>query len=379
MHTTQRIAFIATDLAMGGRGRNITNLSNGLVRQGLAVDVLLLRTGSNYLHQLDPAVRVIKLNSTNSLTGLPSLVRYLRQARPEAFVAPTARNTLLALRARRIAGTTTRIYARLHNHSSSELAKLHVITRQRSLYRLRRHYSRCDGVIAVSEGVAEDFSRLTGLDHHKVRVCPNPVVTQNLLQLAQQPLSHPWFAAGQPPVILGVGRLNPQKDLPTLIRAFAIVHKLMPCRLLILGEGKLRPQLEGLIHALALDEVAALPGHVENPYPYLRQAAIYVLSSAWEGLPNALIEALALGTAVVSTDCPSGAREILEDGKHGRLVPVGDFFGLALAIQQTLKVPPTAERLQAAAARYTEAASCQAYLQAFGFTPPPAAAHSQMP
>lgn len=368
MSVTQRIAFIATDLAMAGRGRNITNLSNALTKQGLAVDVLLLRTGSAYVQQLDPAVRVIKLDSTSTLLGLPGLVRYLKQERPQAFVTPTPRNTLLALRARRLAGTDTRIYARLHNNYSSELAKLHPLTRWRYLHRLRRHYPRCDGVVAVSQGVAQDFSHVTGLNKLEVQVCPNPVVTQNLLALAEEPLEHPWFAPGEPPLILGVGRLNPQKDLPTLIRAFDQAQKNLPCRLMILGEGKLRAELEGLVHELGLDGVVALPGHVGNPYPYLKHAAVYALSSAWEGLPNALIEALALGTPVVSTDCPSGAREILEDGRHGPLVAVGDCSALATAMEQTLKAPQPREKLQAAANRYTEAASAQAYLRAFGFT-----------
>lgn len=367
MSATQRIAFITTDLAMAGRGRNITNLSNALIKQGLAVDVLLLRTGSAYIQQLDPAVRVIKLNSTSTLMGIPSLARYLKREQPQAFVAPTVRNTLLALRARRFAGTDTRIYARLHNNYSSELAKLHPLTRWRYLRRIRRHYPHCDGIVAVSNGVAEDFTRVTGLSDQKLQVCPNPVVTQNLLNLAEQPIEHPWLTPDQPPVILGVGRLNPQKDLPTLIRAFALVQKNMPCRLMILGEGKLRPQLETLVQDLGLSDVTALPGHVENPYPYLKHAAIYVLSSAWEGLPNALIEALALGTPVVSTDCPSGAHEILEEGKYGPLVTVGDYAGLAHAIEKTLKSPLPKAVLQAGADRYTDSTSGEAYLQAFGF------------
>lgn len=369
MQTKQRIAFIAADLAMGGRGRNITNLSNALVSQGLAVDILLLRTNSAYQEQLDPEVRVIKLSSTNSLFGVPRLARYLKQTRPQAFVAPTVRNTLLALRARSIADTDTRIYARLHNHYSSELDKLHSLTRRRNLRRMRRHYVRCDGIIAVSGPVAEDFSQLTGIANHDIDVCPNPVVTKTLHTLAGQALEHPWFAPGQPPVILGVGRLNPQKDLPTLICAFAQIHKRLPCRLMILGEGKLRSELETLITELALDDVVALPGHTINPYPYLKQAAIYVLSSAWEGLPNALIEAMALGTPVVSTDCPSGVREILQDGKYGRLVPVGDFMALAEAIEETLNAPLPKEELQFAADCYSDSNSAQIYLKAFGFTP----------
>ena len=151
-----------------------------------------------------------------------------------------------------------------------------------------------------------------------------------------EPFDHPWFAPGAPPVILGAGRLTEQKDFPTLIRAFALVRKKHPARLMILGEGEERSKLETLVQELGLEKEVSLPGFVDNPYKYMKRAAVFVLSSRWEGFPNVLVEAMALGTPVVSTDCPNGPAEILENGKWGELVPVGETQSLASAVLRTL-------------------------------------------
>ena len=157
-----------------------------------------------------------------------------------------------------------------------------------------------------------------------------------LFAKSEEALDHPWFLPGEPPVILGVGRLTQAKDFPTLIRAFALVRKKHPARLMILGEGEERSKLETLVQELGLEKEVSLPGFVDNPYKYMKRAAVFVLSSKWEGFGNVLVEAMALGTPVVSTNCPSGPAEILENGRWGRLVPVGDVYALAEAIIETL-------------------------------------------
>jgi glycosyltransferase involved in cell wall biosynthesis len=177
------------------------------------------------------------------------------------------------------------------------------------------------------------------LPRERVEVVYNPVITPAMLAQARQQPDHPWFGAGQPPVILGVGRLTRQKDFPTLIRAFAEVRRRRPARLIILGEGEDRPELEALIGELGLADHVALPGFRDNAMAYLAGSALFVLSSAWEGLPTVLIEALAAGARVVSTDCPSGPREILQDGRLGVLVPVGDAPALARAMANALDGP----------------------------------------
>jgi len=189
---------------------------------------------------------------------------------------------------------------------------------------IRWFYPWASKVVAVSEAARSDLLAVAGLQPDSIQVINNPVVTPRLFERAKVPLDHPWFAAGEPPVILGVGRLVTAKNFPLLLRAFALVRKEQPARLVILGDGEQRQVLEWF---------------VDNPYPYMARAGAFVLSSSFEGLPTVLIEALALGVPVVSTDCPSGPSEILQQGRWGALVPVDDERALAEGILQALRQP----------------------------------------
>jgi glycosyltransferase involved in cell wall biosynthesis len=193
-------------------------------------------------------------------------------------------------------------------------------------------------------------------------VLDNPSVAPEVPALADAPLDHPWFHPGAPPVVLGVGRLSKQKDFPLLLRAFAEVRRVREARLLILGEGEERSSLATMIEALGLDADAALPGFVQNPFAYMARAAVFVLSSAWEGSPGALIQALACGAPVVATDCESGPREILQGGRFGRLVPTGDVTALAAAILATLDEPRRAVP-EEAWYRFSQDAAVDGYLR----------------
>jgi glycosyltransferase involved in cell wall biosynthesis len=207
------------------------------------------------------------------------------------------------------------------------------------LHLMRTFYPWAASVVAVSRGAADDFARVSGLPRDLVEVVYNPVITPAVLAAARQAPDHPWFASGEPPVILGVGRLTRAKDFPTLIRAFAEVRRRRAGRLIILGEGEDRPGLTALARELGVADDVALPGFRDNAMAYMAGSGLFVLSSAWEGLPTVLIEALAAGTRVVSTDCPSGPREILQDGRLGALVPVGDAAALADAMLDALERP----------------------------------------
>jgi glycosyltransferase involved in cell wall biosynthesis len=210
-------------------------------------------------------------------------------------------------------------------------------------------YLKADCIVAVSEGVADDLVSEVGLPRSAIRVIYNPVVTPELAARAEEPLVHPWLVPGSAPVLLAAGRLSAQKDFPTLLRAFARVRAARPARLIILGEGELRAQLEAQAVALGLGEDVQFPGFVENPYAYMRRAGVFVLSSAWEGFGIVLVEAMACGAPVVSTDCPVGPAEILEGGRYGPLVPIGDDGALAHAILSALDCPMDPERLRARA------------------------------
>ncbi len=192
----------------------------------------------------------------------------------------------------------------------------------------------------------EDLKKVLGFDSPKFRVIYNPIVDEELLRKAEEPVDHPFFGEGRPPVILAAGRLHVSKDFPTLLRAFSLVRREVPSRLLILGEGEKRRELEELAEELGIREDLDMPGFVKNPYKYMRRASVFVLSSQWEGLPTVLVEAMACGCPVVSTDCPSGPAEILQGGECGLLVPPRNAEELAAAILRVLKDKTLAQELR---------------------------------
>lgn len=314
----------------------MVTLANGFADRGLQVDLVLAKAEGPYLTDVSPSVRVVDLRASRVLASLPGLVRYLRRERPTALLSAMSHANVVAAAARWLARVPMRLVVSEHNTYSvaNAAGKSSTSILMPSLMRLT--YAGVDSIVAVSQGAAADLAAVMNLPSKRVQTIYNPVVTDTMLARSRQPVEHPWFGADEPPVILGIGRLTAQKNFSLLIRAFAQLHSQRNMRLMILGEGELRSELEALINKLGLEEDVALLGFVNNPYAYLRQSAMFALSSVWEGLPTVLIEAMACGVRVVSTDCPSGPSEILENGKWGRLVPMGDVDALAKAIAETL-------------------------------------------
>jgi glycosyltransferase involved in cell wall biosynthesis len=334
-----KIALFLPSLRGGGAERVMVNLARGFVERGLRVDLVLARAEGPYLSQVPKEVRVVDLGARRVLYSLPGLVRYLRRERPQAMLSALNHANIVAIWAKLLARVQTRLVVAEHSTLSRSTENASSVRAKLLPFLIKTFYPYADAVVAVSRGVAEDLVTTTKLPMEKIKVIYNPVITPELFAKAEEPLDHPWFRPGEPPVVLGVGRLTQPKDFPTLIRAFALVRKERPARLMILGEGEERPKLEALVRELGLEEDVALPGFVENPYKYMKRAAVFVLSSRWEGLPTVLVEALALGIPVVSTDCPSGPREVLEPHEE-LLVPVGDANALARTTLRVLENPP---------------------------------------
>jgi len=369
------IAVFASFSGTGGVEGMLVNLMRGFVEAGRDVNLLLVRADSPHLDRLPAAVRRTELGGGHTLLAAPALARWLRKHRPTALLAAKDRAGRTAVLARMLAGTDTRLVLRLGTNLSTAMAGHSALARQLRYLPIRLLYPRLDHIVAVSEGVAADTAAISGVPTERIGVIRNPVVTPEVASLAAAPCPHPWLAAPDgPPVIIGAGRLQRQKDFPTLLCAFAALRRERPCRLLILGEGGGRVGLETLGRELGLaigsNGAVDLPGYQSNIHAFLSRAALFVLSSAWEGSPNVLTEALALGTPVVSTDCPSGPREILEDGRYGPLVPVGDVGALAAAMARTLDAPLPPQTLKEAVAEYTQAASAARYLAALDDAPP---------
>ncbi|MDH4079717.1 MAG: glycosyltransferase [Nitrospira sp.] len=330
-----RVALYLPSLVGGGAERVMMLLANGFAERGYMVDLVLAKAEGPYLKQVDTFARIVDLKSRHVILSLPGLVSYLRRERPTALLSALNHANVIACLARRLARVPTRLVISEHTTlsvSRPQNARGHLVP-----WVMRWMYPWADAVVAISQGVADDLARTIGISAEWVKVIYNPVVNDELLAKAQEPIDHSWFRNDAPPVVLGVGRLTEAKDFPILIRAFARVRAQRQARLMILGEGGLRPQLEALVRQLGLKDDVALPGFVANAFAYMAHAAVFVFSSRWEGFGNVLVEAMACGTPVVSTDCPSGPREILEDGRWGRLVPVGDVDGLAGAMAATLE------------------------------------------
>jgi len=359
------VTTFVKNLLGGGAERVAVNLLQGLPQDLFTQELVMVDAWGPFLEQVPPHVAQINLALGDNVTGAIShLVRYLRERKPDILISHLAHANVAAVIAAACAHTGTKVILIEHNDNSlidegrtrSKLGTL--MQRFKSL-----SYNRADTIIGVSQGVSDYVSRTFSVPASKVETIYNPVVSRSLLERSRQPLTHPWFAPGAPPVLVGSGRLREQKDFPTLLKAFARVRAQLPCRLMILGEGELRPALEAEVAALGLQDAVALPGFVENPYAYMRSAALFVLSSRWEGLPTVLVEAMACGCPVVATDCPSGPAEILENGALGQLVEMANPDALAQAILAELKEPTPAEQLEARASRFSFDNAIASYTQ----------------
>lgn len=336
MATQPRVALFMAYLGGGGAERVMFNLASGLVNYGLSVDFVIGKVWGPHIEKIPSEVRVVDLASSGIWQTTQALTRYLKEEQPVALLSAQHFANEMAIWAKRIARVKTRVVVSEHNTLSQAIKRTSKTRKYLIPSFVRYFYPWADGIVTVSQGVAEDLSNFTGLPIHRISTIYNSVLSPQLQEKAKVRLDHPWFCPGEPPVILGVGKLEAQKDFPTLIKAFAQVRQVQPARLMILGWGPDRPQLEALAQELKLEEDVSLAGYVENPYCYMARAKVFVLSSAWEGLPTVLIEAMGVGTPVVSTNCPSGAREILGDGKYGLLSPVGDPKALAESILSVL-------------------------------------------
>lgn len=334
----RHIAVMLPNLKGGGAERVMMALADGFALGGDQVDLVLLQDQGQLAEEVPSTINRIGLQAPGRLRAVPKLANYLRTARPDGFISAMASFNCLAILARQLAGVPTRLAVTEHSTLSHEVA--------RNWYRrvlppvMERLYPRADAVVAVSQGVADDLAHQIRMPRSQVEVIYNVVVTDQLLARAEAPLAHPWFEEDAPPVILGVGRLVPQKDFGTLIRAFNRVRERLDARLMILGDGEDRVALEALVADLGLVGQVRLEGFVSDPMPYFARSRLFVLSSRWEGFGNVLVEAMAAGLRVVSTDCPNGPREVL-DGTGNALVPVGDVGALAEAVVDMLEAPLT--------------------------------------
>lgn len=363
------LAIAIRGLTTGGAARRVMALARGFAAEGHAVDLLVLDPGAPLTAELDPAVRLVPLEPPRwlrafwprsgrrrALLAAPLLAAYLRRARPGVLLSGASHMSLACLLASCLDRGAVPLVLRASSHLSAG-------ARGPRAWLTRLLFPRAAAVAAVSAGVAADIRATTRVDPARVLTLPNPTLPPDVAARAAAPLDHPWARPGEPPLLLAVGRLVPVKGFDTLLRAFALVRRERPARLVILGEGKERANLERLAAELGLGAgELSLPGYEPNPFRWMARAAALVSSSRWEGMPGVLIEAMAVGCPVVATDCPGGSAEILGQGALGRLVPVDDAPALAAAILATLAVPPGPAALRAGSAPFAAEAAARRWL-----------------
>ena len=302
--------------------------------------------------------------------SLAALVDYLGCRRPAVLFAAGAIANMLAMQACKLVHTGTRVVPSVRTALTPAerlAAKGAGNWRGRWAFRLAAHaLANTPRVVTISQGIVGELSDAFDIPKRRITTVYNAVFSARIAAASVAQVKHPWFQAGAPPVVLGAGRLVAQKDLATLLRAFARVRRERPARLMILGEGELRGSLHVLAEGLGVGEDVALPGFVDNPFAYFARAAVLALTSRWEGFGNVLVEALACGCPVVSTDCPFGPAEILQDGRYGRLVPISDDAAVAQAIMAMMDRPPPRSSLVDRARAFTPERAAEGYLRCAG-------------
>lgn len=362
-------------------------LAKVFTAQGHRVDMVLCEKGGHFAEQAPKDVRLVHLDSgrrewalCRTLAGavvrdprmLKSLIRfhrarylsgvaaYLRRERPDTLLGVQNYCSLMAVLGRKLAGTRTRVVISQRNHLSSQVDS----AQKRWKLPLVSHvYPGADAIVAVSDGVAADLAQVAGIPRARITTIYNGIVDASMLEQSREPVDHPWLGDQAIPVVLSVGRLTIRKDHATLLRGFARLRAERDARLIVLGEGEEEASLIALARELGIGDSVDIRGFTANPFSYMARADVLAHTARWEGLGNVLIEALACGCPVVSTDCESGPGEILDRGRYGRLVPVGDDAALANALAETLRVPPPRDLLRERATLFDLTRNADRYLE----------------
>lgn len=357
-----RIGLYLPSLEGGGIERLHLGLARQWIARGHLVELALNERRGELLCDVPEGVRVVDLGVRRQAASVPALIRYLRASRPNVVMSGHDHNNITLCAAGFARTGRTRIVASQHNTLSANDTRGVKFGPVPILYRAL--FGQADAIVAVSSGVADDLAETCHLPRERIDVIHNGIVPDDLLHRMAAPVDASLYPASLT-TIVAMGRMVEQKDFATLLTAFAQVRQSRPARLVILGDGPLRPALQAQAGALGIAGDVAMPGFVDTPLAHLSRASLFVLSSRHEGFGNVVAEALACGTPVVSTDCKHGPAEILDGGRFGTLVPVADTTAMALAIGNALDRTWDSEALRARGSVFSEAACAARYLELF--------------
>jgi glycosyltransferase involved in cell wall biosynthesis len=337
-----------------------------LAARGHVVELLIGHIHVGYVFEPPAGIKTKVLNCPNVRSMLWPLMRYLRTEKPDiVFSAEDHLNTLLLIAAV-LMGSKAKISGSSRVTPFDTYSKAPFTKRWVLKHLTRAVMRRADALTCVSKDMVKQYQQVFASPPH---VCVYNIVDDARSRgRLQEPVDHPWLANKSTPVLVAAGRLAPWKGFADLIEAMALLSSKRKVRLLIFGDGPLRTELQGLIDARGLDDVVQLVGYVENPLKYFARAEVFVLSSHVEGLPNVLVEAMMCGCTPVSTDCPTGPREVLQDGKYGYLVPIRNPQAMANGIEQALNAPIAKELLEEAIRPFAEKAVIDRHFEVLGLT-----------
>lgn len=327
-----KVSFLMRSAQGGGAERVMISLANSFVEKGYDIDFLFVHAEGPFLKELNKDINVIDLKSKRAIYSLIKLYIYLFKNKPDTLISALNYINLIAI------FSCLFLFFKKPKVIITEHGTLSAVSKGlkgtgKAVPKLMKFlYPYATKIVCVSNGVADDLAEQLDIDRKKIVTIYNPINFENINYKKDIPLDHPW-ARDNIPIVLGAGRLVDVKNFPLLINAFLKVRAKIHCRLVIIGEGEKRQDLEKIIASSPFSDDILLYGFTDNPYQWMKLAEVFVLSSNTEGLPTVLIEALACGAKVISTDCPSGPREILDNGKFGVLIPIDNVYLLQEKIE----------------------------------------------
>lgn len=354
------VAIYIPDFSGGGAEMVSVRLANQIALSGREVDLVVNRDRGVLKDLISSNVQIVDLGVSRTIAALPKLISYINHFSPGALVSGILTNNVVAIAAHVCTLRKVPVIVCQHNTFSIEARQSFKYFMTSCIFAIMIRF--CTHIIAVSRGVADDLVTASGIARSKVKVIYNPILIPSFDELANQANHHPWLNMADEVVFIAAGRLAPQKDYPTLLKGFAIVRKTIDAKLIVLGEGLLLKELQREAEILKISESVDFAGFQPNPLSYISKACALVLTSSFEGFGNVVAEALGCGTQVISTTC-SGPVEILENGRHGQLVPIGDHEALAHAMLRAACVPAAKNQLKAAASRFRTDLIARQYLE----------------
>ncbi len=357
------VALFLPSLKGGGAEKCMLILAKGLANRGADVTLVVSKAEGPLLGEASTAIPIVDLGTRNIWKSIPRLAQYLRTAQPTVMISALDHANVAALAAKKLSCADTRVIVTTHTMVSVALAASPRPTSRGLPLLMRRLYPTASAVVAVSNAIACDLSETAGIPRDSVQVIYNPVAIREILMQAQERVGTRWFDPGSPPIVIAVGSLSAHKDHRTLIEAFNVARRHKPMRLVLLGEGPERSNLQNLVNRLGIEHLVLMPGYVANPYAWIARSAVFVLSSRWEGFGMVLVEAMTCGIPPVATDCPGGPAEVLENGRYGILTPVADREAMARAIVAMIESPLDSGRLKSRASEFSSEKAIDRYLR----------------